>query len=106
MVAHQPHIAVHSRRHRLVRDLGIAVGNGDAMFLVQADQHLRIAIAKIIDETVLKPAIAGTWHHSDIRNIETANEFSDNVTAPPHFHIFSVDGAINGHFYTFFAIPN
>ena len=78
---HQPDIGVHGGDHRLAGDFGIAVGDGDGGFLVQAEQHLRLGIAEIIDDRVMQPAIARARGERDIGNIERAQRLGDDVRA-------------------------
>ena len=52
---HQADVGVHRRGHRLAGDLGIAVRDGDGGFLVQAQQHLRLRIAEIVDDLSCSP---------------------------------------------------
>ena len=50
---HQAHIAVHKSAHGATGDFGIAMGNGHRMFLMQTQQHLRIAVAQKVHQTVV-----------------------------------------------------
>ena len=63
---HQPDVGVQRHGHRLLGHLAVAVGDRDRMLFMQADDHLRIAVAEIIDDAVVKSAIAGTGHQGDI----------------------------------------
>ena len=65
----------------LAGHLGIAVGDGDRGFLVQAEQHLRLRIAEIIDDAVVQAAIARARRERDIGNVERAQRVGDDVTA-------------------------
>ena len=47
------------RAHGLVRRLGIAMGNADGVILMQAEQHAGVAIAEMIDDGIMQPAIGG-----------------------------------------------
>ncbi len=69
---HQPDIGMHRADHRLAGDLGIAVGDGDGGFLVQAEQHLRLRIAEIVDDAVVQAAIARAGRERDIGDVERA----------------------------------
>ena len=79
------------------------MGDGDAVLLVQAHEHLRVAIAEVVHQAVLKAAITGTRHHRDIGNVELPNHFRDNIAAPAHFRVVDADRAlrlvrtVNGH---------
>ena len=55
---HQPDVGMHGGDHGLAGDLGVALGDGDGGFLMQAEQHLRLRIAEIIDDRVVQAAIA------------------------------------------------
>jgi len=72
---------MYGRRHRLAGDLGIAVGDRDRAFLVQAEQHLRPLIAEIIDEAVVQPAIAGPRIEGDIGDVSCAQRIGHNIAA-------------------------
>ena len=78
---HQADIGMHRRRHRLAGDLGVAVRDRDRAFLVQAEQHLRLLVAEIIDDAVVQAAIAGAGIERDIGNVERAQRVGDDVAA-------------------------
>ena len=72
---------MHGGGHRLAGDLGIAMRDGDGGFLVQAEQHLRLRIAEIIDDAVVQPAIARARRERDIGDVERAQRVGDHVAA-------------------------
>ena len=78
---HQADIRMHGGDHGLAGDLGVAVSDGDGGFLVQAEQHLRLRIAEIIDDAVVQPAIARTRRKRDIGDVEGAQRVGDHVAA-------------------------
>ena len=49
---------MHRHRHRLFGHLGIALRDRHRVLLVQAHQHLGVAIAEIVHERVVQAAIA------------------------------------------------
>ena len=63
-------------------DLGIAVRDRDRVLLVQAQQHLRVAVAEQVDEAVVQPAIGGAGVQRDIGQVELAQHQRDRVAAP------------------------
>ncbi len=77
----QPDIGVHRRRHRLAGDLGVAMGDRNRGFLVQAEQHLRPRIADVVDEAVMQAAIARARIERDIGDVEVAQRLGDDVAA-------------------------
>ena len=68
-------------RHRPAGDLGIALRDRDRAFLVQAQQHLRLLVAEIIDEAVVQAAIARARIERDIGDVELAQRLGDDVAA-------------------------
>ncbi len=52
---HQPDIGVQDHGHRPLGHLGVAMGDGDRMLLVKAQQHLRPFVAEMVDEAVMQP---------------------------------------------------
>ena len=93
---HQADIGVHDRRHRLAGDLGIAVRDRDRGFLVQAEQHLRLLVAEIVDDAVVQAAIAGAGIERDIGNVERAQHVGDDVAAEARDVDAGGDGAVDG----------
>ncbi len=79
---HQPDIAVDDRAHRPAGHLGVAVRHRDGVLLVQAEQHLRIAVAEQIDEAVVQAAIGGAGVQRNIGDVELAQHQRDRVRAP------------------------
>jgi hypothetical protein len=58
------------------------VRDRDRVLLVQAQQHLRVAVAEQVYEAVVQPAIGGARVERDIRKIELAQHQRDGVAAP------------------------
>ena len=73
---------MHRNRHGLLRDLGIAVRDRDGVLLVKAHQHFGIAIAEIVDETVVEAAIRRAGNQRDITKIQLAQHFGHGVRTP------------------------
>ena len=69
---HQPDIGVQRHGHRLLGDFAVAVGDRNRMLFVQADDHLRIAVAEVVDDAVVKAAIAGAGHQRDVFQVQAA----------------------------------
>ncbi len=92
---HQTDVGVERHRHRLFGDLTVAVRNGYRMLFVQADHHLRILVAKVVDDAVVKAAIAGAGHERDVFEIEPPGNFGDDVAAPVHFRFPKVLRPVN-----------
>ena len=61
------------------------------MFFMQADHHLRITIAEIVDETVMQAAIARAWCQGDVAQIKTAQHLSHGVRGPAQLRIGLLD---------------
>ena len=72
---------MHGGDHGLAGDLGITVSDSDCGFLVQAEQHLRLGIAEVIDDAVVQPAIARARRERDVGNIQRAQRVGDHVAA-------------------------
>ena len=88
---HQPDIAVQDAGHRLVRRLGIAVGDGDRVVLVHAQQHAGGVVAEVVDEAVVQAAVAGAGIEADIGDAEAPQHLGGDVAAPG-------DGLVGGSF--------
>ena len=54
----QPDVAVQDASHRLAGRLGIAVRDRDRMIFVQAEDDAGILVAEMVNQAVVKPAIA------------------------------------------------
>ncbi len=78
----QADIGMHRGRHRLVGDLGVALRDRDRDLLVQAEQHLRLLVAEIVDDRIVQAAIAGAGIERDIGDIQRTQGFGDDVAAP------------------------
>ena len=87
---HQADIGVQRHGHRLFRYFTVAVGDRDRVLFVQADHHLRIVVAEIIDDAVVKSAIAGTGHQGDIFEVEPSGHFGNDVAAPLHLRFSEI----------------
>ena len=80
----QADIAVQHAGHRLAGRLGIAVRDRDRMVLVQAQDDAGILVAEMIDEAVVKAAIARAGVEADIRDAETPQHLRRDIAAPGH----------------------
>ena len=87
---HQPDIGVQRHSHRLLGHFAVAVGDGDRVLFMQADDHLRIAVAEIIDDAVVKSTIAGTGHQGDIFKVEPSGHFGNDIAAPLHLRFSQI----------------
>ena len=87
---HQPDIGVQRHGHRLLGHLAVTVGDRDGVLFVQADHHLGITVAEIIDDAVVKSAIAGAGHERDIFQVEPARDFGDDIAAPLHLRFAQI----------------
>jgi hypothetical protein len=92
---HQPDVGVQCHGHGLLRHLAVAVGNRDRMLFVQADDHLRIAVAQIVDDAVVKATIAGAGHQSDVLQIEPSGYLCNDVAPPLHLWLTQILRAID-----------
>ena len=79
---HQPDIGMERDAHRLFGDFRIALRNGNRMFLMQADQHLRIAVAEVIDHAVMQAAIARARRQRNIAQVKAAQHLGHGVRRP------------------------
>ena len=84
---HQADVGMQCDGHRLFGDLGIALRDADGMFFMQADHHLRVAIAEIVDEAVVQAAVAGARRQRDIFHVETAQRLGHGIGSPAEFCI-------------------
>ena len=60
------------------------------MLFVQANDHLGITVAEIVDDAVVKAAIAGAGHERDIFKVEPPCDFGDHVAAPFHLRLAQI----------------
>ena len=81
----EAHIAVQHAGHGLAGGLGVAMRDRDRVILVQAYQDAGVLVAKMVDEAVVKPAIARPGVEADIRYAKTPQHLSGDVAAPSHF---------------------
>ncbi len=93
---HEPDIGVQRHRHRLLGRPAVALGDRDCVLFVQADDHLGISVAEIIDDAVVKAAIAGAGHERDIFKTELAGDFGYDVAAPPHARLSQTPWPVDG----------
>ena len=80
----QPDIGVQHAGHRLAGRLGVAVGDRHRMVLVQAQDDAGILVAEMIDQAVVKPAIARAGVEADILDAETPQHLRRDIAAPGH----------------------
>ena len=64
------------------------------MVLVQAEQHLRVFVAKIVDDGVVEPAIAGARIQRDVLDPEPAQHLGRDVAGPFHLPVAAQRGAV------------
>ncbi len=79
---HQADVAVDRDGHRPPGHLGVAVRDRDRVLLVQADEHPRIAVAVVVHQAVVQPAVARAGDERDVAQVEAAEEFGQRVAAP------------------------
>ena len=79
---HQADVAVDRDGHRPPGHLGVAVRDRDRVLLVQADEHPRIAVAAVVHQAVVQPAVARAGDERDVAQVEAAEEFGQRVAAP------------------------
>ena len=77
----QSDIGMHGDGHRSARYLGVAVRDRYRMLLVQAQQHLRVVVAEVVDEAVVQAAEACTGVERDVRNAKRAQRLGNDVAA-------------------------
>src|ERR1700761_8965575 len=80
----QTDIGVQHTGHRLAGRLGVAVRNRYRMILVHAEDNSRVLVAEVIDQTVVKTAIARAGVEADIANAETPQHLRRDIAAPGH----------------------
>jgi hypothetical protein len=73
--------------HRALRHLGVTLRNANGVLFVQADHHLRIAIAQIVHKGVVQAAIARAGRQRDVAHIKPAQHFGHSVRRPAEFSI-------------------
>ena len=81
--------------HRRLGDPRVTIGDGDGMFLMEADQHLRISIAEVIGDRIMKAAVARTGHQRDIFEVKAANHLGHHVGPPSHARVSQFFGLID-----------
>ena len=79
---HQADVAVQRDGHRPPGHLGVAVGDRDRVLLVQADEHPRIAVAGVVHQAVVQPAVARAGDQREVAQVQAAEEFGQRVAAP------------------------
>ena len=79
---HQADVAVQRDGHRPPGHLGVAVRDRDRVLLVQADEHPRIAVAVVVHQAVVQPAVARAGDQREVAQVEAAEEFGHRVAAP------------------------
>ncbi len=92
---HQPDVGVQRYGHRFLGDFAIAVGDRHGVLLVQADNHLRIAVAEIVDDAVVKTPVARARHQGDVFQVDPAGDFSDHVATPLHLRLAKIHRPID-----------
>src|SRR5690349_16371995 len=55
--------------------------NRNRVFFMQAEQHLWLHIAEIIDQAVVQSPITRAWIQRDERNLQCAERFRDDIAA-------------------------
>ena len=83
--AQQPDVRVHGGGHHAIARFGIAVRDRDRGLFVHRHDHLGRAVAEIVDEAVVKSAIARAGHERDVRNAELAHDRRDVIARPDRF---------------------
>ena len=68
--------------HGPVAHLGIAVRDGDGMFLVQADQHAGRLVAEMVHQAVVQTPVAGAGDEGDIFDFEPPEHLGDRIACP------------------------
>ncbi|MNC87418.1 hypothetical protein D3C83_31450 [compost metagenome] len=56
--------------------------DGDGILVVDGQQHLWRAVAEVIDDAVVQPAVARAGIQRDVRHVELAQHGGKNVAAP------------------------
>ena len=102
---HEADVRVQKDRHCPIRRLGIAMRDCQRMILVQAQQQLRVAVAEVVDQAVVKSAKAGTRIERDVFDSQSAQHLGRDVAAPCHGRIAARRGSIDavdvGHLASF-----
>ena len=80
----QADIGMQHAGHRLAGRLGVAVRDRDRMVLVQAEDDAGILVAEMIDQAVVKAAIARAGIEADIADAETPQHLRGDIAAPGH----------------------
>ena len=79
---HEPDVAVQHGAHRSVGRLRVAVRDRYDVILVQTEQHRRRLVAEIVDEAVVKAAVAGTRVERHVFDPEPPQHGGRHVAAP------------------------
>src|SRR5215469_8696521 len=83
--------------HWLAGRLGIAVGDRDRMILMQAENDAGVFVAEMIDDAVVKAAIAGARIEADIADAEAPQHLGGDIAAPGHAAVGLSFQAIETH---------
>ena len=89
---HQANVGVHHRAHHGAADFGIALCQRDGHLLVQAQQHLRMFVAQVIDQAVVQAAVTRPRIQGQIGQSQTSQALGNRVTSPDIWADLTGDG--------------
>ena len=69
---HEADVRVQRRGHHAIGRLAVALRDRHRVLVVQAQDHLRRAVAEVVDEAVVQPAVARAGIERDVRDVERA----------------------------------
>ncbi len=100
----QSDVAVQDARHRLAGRLGVAMRDRDGMIFVQAENDAGILVAEMVNQAVVKSAIARPWVEADKGDVKTAQHLRGDVTAPSDLVVGLSFNPIQLHFFSLFPL--
>ena len=83
---------MHRGGDHAVGDLGVAVRDGDRVLLVERQHDLRRAVAEIVDDAVVQPAVGRAGHERYVGDLKLAQHRRDRVGAPDVLALAGGDG--------------
>jgi hypothetical protein len=78
----QTDVAMQDASHRFAGGFGVAVRDRDRMVFVQAKDDAGILVAEVVNEAVVKSAIARAWVEANKRDVKSAEHLRGDVAAP------------------------
>jgi hypothetical protein len=79
----RPDVGMQHHAHHAARGLGVAVRDRDRRLLVQAEQHLRLRVAEVVDDAVVQAAVARAGVQREVGD-SSARSIAAMASLPPN----------------------